>query len=933
MTRFLLIFFVFNTSSALAANPSAHWETLVSEHFNVHYLEAYRAQAKRSAFIAEKFYLELQQKLAWTPKDKISIVVSDDQDWANGSATPYPFNRMVLQLSPADKPAQLEDYDDWLTLLIEHELTHIFHLDKSVGKVSSLRKVFGRYLLLFPNILQPKWLIEGLATHYETHEGIGRGQSSGFEMLMREEIRQGLLAVETVNLPVDSQPLGRHYLYGVFFYQFLKDRYGIESINKMIQLYSDNIVPFSINSNSKRVFGKDISQLWDEFKLYLTHRFSGQISALEAVKSKPDVVIVNQPHQLSVIQFMDDGAMLYIEDNYETVSQLMLLKNTKKTALIELNRDSYFSVGEDNLIYISQPEFCDEYSIYYDLYRYSLVTQQLEQLTKCSRYKNITVVKKTGHLLAARTVASVPQIDLLDQNAQLIKTLWSGQYGDVVSSLDWSDERGRLLVSKKELNTKWGIHEFDLTSSNWSQLVADNANFMQARYTPDQSAVLFSSDISGVYNIYVKPFNSAVFTPLTNVVSGAFSPVLHNERLYYQLFARDGYTIHSTDLQASHPPQLKPAVKRLIRFNEPLPDDTLTYTFKEYSPWPDLIPKYWFPWLVLQDKASEIGFITSSNDSLDNHYYQLNLAYGYEQSDLTGSLLYQYDNWLGFVVARENSLFSNHSTGLTDIIRTNRQAQLRFSLPFTSLKSRWRLSLGLIDNHEADVYRASGVTGFLDQSDDLLGFSIFYDSKQSFMKGNSPETGRDVLLVTESSDVFSSDYSGTATTLDWREYFRLGSHHSLALRYVTASADPDMRAYTIGGLESDWDSVTLLNPQYSRTTFNKRHFALRGYADNTQMGNHLQLASIEWRFPLRHVEKGIMAPPVGIMKHSGRLFAETGASWFDGQDKKPLQSVGVEWLIDLNFFYNFTPQIRLGYAQGLDETGDEYYYLKVGGAF
>lgn len=931
--RFIFTLFIFNASLALAADPSDDWKTLVTDHFNVHYLDSYSSQAKLSAFIAEKLYHELEAKLAWTPEEKISMVVIDDYDQANGSATPFPYNKMILHLSPPDKPGQLEDYDDWLTLLIEHELTHIFHLDKSSGKISALRKIFGRYILLFPNIFQPSWFIEGLATLYETHEGVGRGQSSSFEMLMREEVRKGLLPVETVNLPPDSQPLGRHYLYGVYFYLFLKDTYGAEAIDKMIYHYSDNLLPFSINSNSKRVFGKNISQLWNEFEVYVNKRFAKQITDLDKSKTKNDVVIINQAHRLSSIGFLDKDTMLYIEDNREYPSRLIMLNNSQKTTLVELNRDSYFNIGSNNQIYISQPEYCDEYHIYYDLYRYDLASDHIEQLTECARYKNFAVSKLTNNLIAVKTVASIPQIDLLDQNAVLTKRLWTGKYGDVISTIDWSEKRNKLLVTKKELNKSWGIYEFDLISSQWSEVVVENAVFMQARYTADHDAVLFTSDISGVYNIYIKPFSSRNYTALSNVVNGAFSPTQHDERLYYQKFERDGYTIHSTGLETTSPLQLKKHIKRVARFNEPPAETSQKYKVEDYSPWPDLVPKYWFPWLVLQDKASEVGFITSSNDSLNSHRYQLNMAYGYEQSDLTGLLLYQYENWLAFLISKENSIYSNTATGLTDLIRTNQQSQIRFSLPITKLKNSWRLNLGFINNQEQDTYRATGVTGYQDQNDGLLGLSIYYDSKQSFIKGNSPETGRDVLLVSESSDLLSSDYSGTATTLDWREYFRLGSHHTLALRYVTGSADQTMRAYTIGGLKSDWDTVTLLNPQYTRTVFNKRRYALRGYADNTQIGNNVELTSIEWRFPLLHVEKGIMAPPLGIMKHSGRLFADMGSSWFDNQQKKSLRSFGAEWLIDLNIFYNFTPQIRFGYAQGLDEGGDEYYYLKVGGAF
>ena len=929
------IFFIFllNSPIALATDPSEQWKTLVSDHFEVHYLDAYSSQAKRAAFIAEQQYTELQSDFSWTPKERISMVITDEFDQANGSATPLPFNKVILRLTPPDKVGQLDDYDDWLALLIEHELTHIFHMDKASGKVMGLRNIFGRYILLFPNVFQPSWFLEGLATDKETHQGIGRGQSSSFEMLMREEVNKGLLAVNTVNLPADSQPLGRHYLYGVYFYQFLRDTYGEESIKRLVENYSNNLLPFSINSNSKSVFGKDISELWQEFSVYLTKHFSIQIDKLKKSGIKKGVVVVNKPHKLSSIDFLDSDAMIYIEDDLESPSQLVKIENSKKYTLTELNSNSYFDIGSDNKVYISQVDYCDEYHIYYDLYRYDLVSGQIKQLTKCSRYKHFSVSKQNNKLVAVKTVYSMPQIDLLDNNGVFVKTLWKGVYGDVISHIDWSEKRNKLLITKKQLNKSWNIYEFDLNTKEWSDVAVDEAIFQQAQYAADEEGILFSSDLSGVYNIYKKPFSSDRYVAITNVVSGAFSPMQHNNKLFYQKFERNGYSILSADLEPSTVLSIKKNKEPVIRFDKNIADLSNNYLIKDYSPWSDLKPKFWFPWLLIQNNASEIGFVTSSNDSLSHHFYQLNLFYGYEQEDLLGLFFYQYTNWLALVLSKENSIYSNNLTGLTDLIRTNQQWQVRLTLPFTKIKERWRFNLGFIDNQEKDTYRAAGVAGFQDQKDGLLGLRALYDSKQSFIKGNSPETGRDVLLVTESSDVFDSDYSGTTTTLDWREYFRLGLHHTLALRYVVGNADQTMRAYKLGGLESDWDNVTIFNPQVVRTLFNKRTYSLRGYAENIQTGNNIELASVEWRFPLLHIEKGIMAPPVGIMKHSARLFTEMGASWTDNQEKKMLRSVGAEWIIDVNIFYRFTPQIRLGYAEGLDDGGDKIFYLKVGGAF
>ena len=932
--RFALIVVTSFPGLLFAVAPSSDWKTLHSDHFLIHHLPEYTDQAKRSALIAERIYKQLKPRFLWQPENKIKMVIADEHDQANGSATPYPFNLIYLRLSPPDSAVSLDDYDDWLTVLIEHELTHIFHIDKARGKIRRLRKTFGRFLLFFPNILQPTWMIEGLATYVETHQGIGRGQSSSFEMLMREEVRRGLQTVNRVNLPPDGQPLNRHYLYGVYFYQFLHEKYGERVISALIENYSDNILPFAINSNSKQVLGKDISALWDEYVVFLKNRFDKQLQVLKQSDAEPGQRVYDFPMLATELDVMTDGSLIYIEDNLESKAQLIKSKDSIKTVLTELNSGSGFSSGADNQIYITQVDVCDEYYLYYDLYRLDVETKELTRLTECQRYKKIAVDKNTNNIAAVATIASIPRIDILDKTGQKIKTLWTGQYGDVINQLDWSEKRNKLLVTKKELNKAWSIFELDLGNAVWSTLVAKDSLSMHAKYTLSEDGFIYTNDESGVFNIYRYSFDNDQSEAVTNVQSGAFSPAQKSTNEFYYLnYSADGYQIYQQSLKSKKVAQINQPEKFEIRYQESMLDSLPDYKITEYTPWPDLKPHYWLPIFIIQDQGSEIGFATSSNDSLNNHFYELNLSVGMDQEELLGSFYYQYANWLGFVLSKENMIFSDTLTADTNLIRANNQMQLIFSKPFTSLNHQWRIGLGYIGYNDKDIYRATGISGFTDAYDDLLGLSVFYNSSRRYLKGNSTETGRNVLLVSESSDVFKSDFEGISTTLEWREFIKLGSHNTLALRYVRGSADITMRPFKLGGLKTEWDDVTIFNPAYSRDIFNKRYFALRGYNDNTQTGNNIEMMSVEWRFPIMHVEKGIMIPPVGIMKHSGRLFTEAGSSWNDTENKNVISSAGFEWVMDTNLVYYINIQFRFGYAKGLDETGDEFYYFKAGTAF
>ncbi|MCP4375729.1 MAG: hypothetical protein GY794_06080, partial [bacterium] len=270
----LLIIFCTVLFGARPALADSDWLTLETSHFLIHYQAPAESLAKRTANIAEQVHDTVTQKLAWVPREKTHVVLSDSSDVANGFVLPFPYNRSVLFLSPpiSEPASSLLDYGDSWTVLIMHEYTHVVHLDKGRGFVAGLRNVFGRLPLLFPNALNTPWVLEGLGTHYETDDeaGTGRGQSSYFKMLMRGELAAGFKSVKQVNLPISSWP-GNYsrYLYGVYFFRFLDSQYGEGASERFVENYSDNFVPWRIGGILQQETGKEIDDLWREYQGWL----------------------------------------------------------------------------------------------------------------------------------------------------------------------------------------------------------------------------------------------------------------------------------------------------------------------------------------------------------------------------------------------------------------------------------------------------------------------------------------------------------------------------------------------------------------------------------------------------------------------------------------------------------------------------------------
>jgi len=110
---------------------------------------------------------------------------------------------------------QLDDYDDWLRMLIVHEMTHTVHIDMVRGFPKFLRYIFGRVITF--NHFNPVFAIEGFAVFNETRlTSGGRARSAYGEMLLRGEWMGGNLpTIDRLSNWTQEWPSGaRPYIFG-----------------------------------------------------------------------------------------------------------------------------------------------------------------------------------------------------------------------------------------------------------------------------------------------------------------------------------------------------------------------------------------------------------------------------------------------------------------------------------------------------------------------------------------------------------------------------------------------------------------------------------------------------------------------------------------------------------------------------------------------
>lgn len=936
----LLLCICSNVQAAFSFDPALHWYTLQSEHFEIHYHDGEEAVAKRAAEIGEKQYKRLTAYYEWEPWQKTQLVLVNTLDITNAFATPFPVNTMTLFLPPPDTPN--EDYDDWLEHLITHEFTHIIQLDK-VRNYRSFRKIFGRFPLFFPNIFQPTWVLEGMATYQETQAGdrIGRGQSSYYRSLMKIEWQHGLKGLRQVNLPIVSWPMGRtRYLYGVYFFNFLHARYGEDKIKQWVDAYSNNLVPWSVDSVSHRVFQKSMFVLWDEFNQYLTEQFQPQQDAILAEGSSKALALSHSGYYTGNLQRGPGPTFYYVKNDLLSQASLMRFTPGEPAQEVMEIHGSSFDVSKHGVVYV-QREFNRNTNFFGEIYVADSNGKHERQITEAGRY---TQVRWLGDNIVAIQQDGVSQkIQLLDQQGKRLRTIWQGKPGVVVSTPAISPDQKRLLASVWRPDSHWNIEALTLESGSWQPLTQRDGDEANPRFSQDGQSIYFIADYDHrTFNIYKMDLSGANLRRLSNDSNGIteVEETADGDLLYvgmnsqgsdiYQLKEVKSFPTHTAALAVK--PETEPVTQARSIDAAAAPQN---FVIEDYSALHRLTPKYWFPVWNLEPGRSDIGFSTSMSDPLLRHSYDLVALYDTKNKWFSGQLGYLYDRYLPAMNVYVNRLVDVVRNNNDDILAwyAEQQAAVQWMFPYLKRDYQFRFDVGLL-HEETKLLKTDVNITVLDDDIDLASFALRFNTSKQFARSIQPAQGHNVNLVREKYFKDSKNYK-PATSLEWRYYYTLSGNHSLAARVLRAKSD-QADPYRFGGSFSGFGlPLSFATTSSGYASMHQRKYALRGYKSGLPqlIGSDAALANIEYRFPIAQLETGWTAPPLGLNRIHGSVFYSAANPNHGFSTEDVYRSTGLELQFEVIIGYFIPINTRLGYAYGFDAGGENIYYVQVGGSF
>ena len=927
-------------------DPRLNWSTLETPHFLVLYHEGGEEVAGRAAIIAEEAHQQLAAELRWKPSEKTRLVLADVSDAANGLATPFPFNRIIVYLTPPlEEPFSITDTEEWLRIVITHEYAHILHLDHVQQGPAFLRRIFGR--LYFPNVFQPNWLIEGLATYEETalSQG-GRGRSSYTEMLLRTAVLTGTFPdLSQGAVSPDSWPGGElPYLYGVKFYQYLVDKYGPTLPGKLSQHYAGRSLPLMVDSTARAVFGSTFKTEWLLWQQQLQREYAEKARELTAL-GLTEITPLSSDGGYTFFPALSPAGdrIAYSSRTADRSFSLMLatadgqeLRPLLRRSVTPANAAIAWRGDGAGLIYAKLER--DRYdNLYSDLYLFDFVFGEELRLTHGLRTGSPDVSPLNGDILCTVGHTNGNRLAVVNIDGSIVRYLSPEGDPRLFASPRWAPDGQRLAVVVKDADGRFLIQILDPDGTLRATLPDGGAINASPAWSRDGTTLFFTSERNGIYNLYAYRLATTELLQVTNLIGGAFSPQPSpdGESLFFVSYSAAGFDLARMPL---HPDAwtLLPVVPSLPPVAaETQPPTTLETTARPYSPWRDLLPRYWLPWFGVDELGAQLGLYTSGSDAIDRHSWAATATYGLKTHRPAYSLLYRYDGFTPtlqlFAVdqAIPYADFFVYPSGEEESYWERRRSfGLDLIFPGTGLWARQELSAGLrYQDFSAADDPSPGVLPPEEGQLASLRFAYSFTNSVRPPKAISPEEGRSLILAAQlSSTVLGGDFDQRKYTLDWHEYTLVpwGKHQVLATRLFGGLAQGDLlaqRAFQVGG-DNPGDLLQGLDDE---------KLALRGYAINAFRGQRAILASTEYRFPLLNLEQGIGNGPLYFRRLHGAIFAE-GADAFDrgGVTINDFRTAaGAELRCDLDLGYRLPLTLRLVVAKGFDQGGEDQGYLTL----
>ena len=951
------------SAAAAQVPPDERYLMFNTDHFRVVFPEGMERFARPAAESAELAYQALSEHFIEPPSGRIALVITDFTDRPNASATPIPDNRVVLIAAPDIRSQTLNYYTDWIYQTLVHELVHIFHLDRADGVWAIAQDIFGRSPIFFPAFYQPSWVIEGLATYYESRlTGAGRAYGSAFDALLNNDANGA--SFRTVDAADGLSPIwpSGHtpYAYGGLYFREMAETYGDSAVVEFARRGAARL-PYTLNWASGPYFGATLTGSWKEWSAAFEDKARSRADSLRVLGLTVGAPLSGLAWYVSPPRYAPDGdaiAFTYITPRDDPAT--VVADPIDGSVILSERRNGSGGnawMANGSGLFQSQEQYRDRYHVYADLYTLGVPQGKERRLTVGKRITSPDM-RPDGRMLAAvETGEGTNRLVVID-----VETLGIRSLSELAAGVNWENPRwspdGTYIAAERWLENR--IVDIVVSDADghvvW-QVTRDDALDVTPAWSPDGRYLLWASDRDGVHDIYAvevsdsnmrRPPSQQPVWRLTRTLSGATGPDVSPDGrwLAYTGLYPEGVRVERIAYDRTTWEPTGPGWRRLRQPPAPAETAGVAAPARPYSPFPSLWPKSWFP--VIYSSGSETGWFlgatTFGTDDIRRHSYAILAGWRTGVESVEGTLVYRYAGLGNPVLDFSASQNWSAAQVLTTegqrvgVVNRERDIVVAADLLRPRMRNIFRVApaIGLEWNHYSST-DPQVVFSDTTVSDFLVGLFTGFSTARAYPRSVSLEKGVTVLLGlshrrrTDAWDRWRVSAEGALHGYLSFPVFGY-ANHVIAGRVSVGASEGQNRApegFELGGVPGR--AIDILA---GLAIGGGSPYPVRGYPEGIEIGDRVVSGSLEYRVPLVLVGRGYGLWPILLDRLSASLFWDVGSAWLASDNLDTLSSVGTELSVDLGLGYEFVYRFRVGLAVPVDDsTRGASVYLAAGVAF
>jgi Tol biopolymer transport system component len=1008
-------------------HPELQWQVVETEHFRVMYHEGLEGAAARAAEIAEHAYGPVTRLYDYQPSDKVRIVLKDYDDYANGAAYFY-HDTIEIWTSALEHDFELRGTSDWLRNVITHEFVHIVSLAAARRMPQRIPAIYLQYfgyereknrpdiLIGYPDVLAsypimnavvPMWFAEGVAQYQVLGARFDRWDSHRDMILRTAVLDGGLLGFDEMGV-FGKKGFGNEFVYdhGYGLVSHIASQYGEDKLAEICRAAA-GWTRIEFDGALEEVLGKSSRQLYAEWRAAMEQRYEAQVADLGTQVAGEEIVgrgFSNRHPALAPegerLAYLSTGTRDY--GPHALVVRQLEEEEDEVLAAGVTSAPSWSPDGR-RLLFVRKDK-ADKYgSRQADIYEYDLdgaergivaktlltlpamvglyhpETVRVRRLSRGLRALYASYSPDGRHIAFVRNGGSSNNLGVMAADGGQIRYLTSFEDGTQLYAPQWSPD-GRQLVFSISRGGHRDIARIDVPADQRlaeaapltpqvvkeiEVLVSTPGTDRDPVWTDDGAGVVFSSDHSGIFNLYRLDIASGQLQRLTNVVGGAFNPSVGADgTVAFAAYGAGGFSVRRLDGEAEVEVEVETTAGAPHSLPSSAPAPQLGPGLSASAYGTDFLETSVLPRLSIDEGRFKGGVYLSGSDVLLRQNVFAGAAWAPANGDRDVFAVYEYRGWRPTLFLewfhQKRTSARRDSSEARDLIVTGTNFTLnQFNAGLrqgVGPKSEVTLSL-TYDRYDASVLsdaflpRRDGSTGFERTTQKPFGYTYLngFDLGLTYRyegiarrrdRDISPRGRRIYFRYDRFYNYFLEGFDQSSTfideeyldlfynqfILDWNEYIGLPGNTALDLRFYggwIASDevdDPD--------LVNDFFDFHLGGIQF-----------MKGYTFYSIEGRKAAMGSAALRFPLLPDMRWRLLH-LYLDKVYGAVYGDIGKAWdddFDAPDaiygrKGPLRDVGVQLRFDLISYYSIPTRVQFDAAYGIDEIADKSpwkYYLTV----